>query len=168
MQSRLLRWFLAIAAVICIPQLSTAQSVHRQHANFKIGDNVQVSKARDNLVHYENLAAGDLDHTGRMISCIHVVPRGGVVGFEQQCYSTFDGGRNWVPSLRVAAGTGNGDPTEAYGRGDTVYVVALVLGDTAQLDSSRSRTQLFRSADGGRAFDEAGHLTVLGSKFGDL
>ena len=155
----------AIGCATCLPQPAAGQSVHRQRVNITAGENVHISRTRANLVHYENLAAGDLDHPGRMISCIHVMPRGGLVGFEQQCYSTFDGGKTWDPTLRVAAGTGNGDPTEAYGRGDTLYVVALVLGDTAKLDTTVSRTQLFRSPDGGRRWEEGSGFTFIDREY---
>jgi len=143
---------------------AAAQSVHRQHADIRVGENVHISKARGNLVHYENLAAGDLGHAGRFISCINVYPRGGVVGFEQQCYDTFDG-KTWGPSLRIAAGTGNGDPTVAYGRGDTVYVVSLVLGDTAQPDSTKSRTRSYRSPDGGHTWEQGGDFAFIDREF---
>ena len=41
--------------------------------------------------------------------------------FTQQCYTTFDNGRTWTPSLRVDEANVNGDPTAHYGRGDTLF-----------------------------------------------
>src|SRR5207248_2422144 len=134
---------LALALPVCVARPAEAQSVNRQRVTITAGPNVHVSKARSTQAHYESLATGDPAHPGRMISCIHVYPRGGLAGFEQQCYTTFDGGKAWEATLRVAEGTGNGDPTEAYARGDTVYVVALVLGDTLKPDSSRNKTTVY-------------------------
>ena len=83
---------LALASVTWLAGSIEAQSVIRQRVAITAGDNVRVSKARSAQAHYENLAAGDPTHPRRMISRIHVYPRGGLVGFEQQCYTTFDGG----------------------------------------------------------------------------
>src|SRR5688500_1363509 len=80
---------------------TAAQAIHRQRVSITSGANVHVSKARSDLPHYESLAAGDPSNPGRMISCIHVYPRSGPVGFEQQCYTTFDGGKTWAATLRV-------------------------------------------------------------------
>jgi hypothetical protein len=158
---------LLIPLVLTWPSSRAAsQSVNRQRVAITAGPNVQVSKARSEAAHYENLATGDPAHAGRMISCIHVYPRVAPLNFEQQCYTTFDAGKNWEPTLRVAEGTGNGDPTEAYGRGDTVYVVALILGDTTKLDSTAlNKTQIFRSTDGGRAWEVTSKFAFIDREF---
>src|ERR1051325_11676337 len=159
------RW-LALCLALAPLTPTHGQSVNRQRVGITAGPNVQVSKARGDVAHYENLAAGDPAHPGRMISCIHVYPRTSPVGFEQQCYTTFDGGKTWDPTLRIAEGTGNGDPTEVYGRGDTVYVVALILGDTTKLDSaSTNKTQVYRSVDGGRRWEMVSKFTFIDREF---
>ena len=154
-----------LAAASGLAQSGAAQTVNRQRVSITVGDNVHLSKARSTLAHYENLAAGDLAHAGRMISCIHVMARGPLTNIEQQCYGTFDGGKSWEPTLRVAAGNWNGDPTEAYGRGDTVYVVALVSGDTLKPDTTVSRTRLYRSPDGGRRWEEGADFTFIDREY---
>jgi hypothetical protein len=145
-----------------------AQSVNRARATIAVGANVHVSKARSDVPHYENIAAGDPVHAGRMISCIHVYTRVGPYIFDQQCYTTFDGGKNWEPTLRVAEGYGQGDPVEAYGRGDTVYVVSLIVGDTAMPDSTAIRnrkTNVYRSVDGGRVFELTARFAFIDREF---
>ena len=164
--SRAASWLICLTSAPLAALL--AQSVNRQHATISAGPNVHVSRARSDVPHYENIAAGDPVHAGRMISCIHVYTRVGPYIFDQQCYTTFDGGKSWEPTLRVAEGYGQGDPVEAYGRGDTVYVVALVLGDTTTPDSTAIRnrkTQVYRSVDGGRVFELTAKFAFIDREF---
>jgi len=159
------RSFTLFVLATCLSQPIGAQSIHRQRVVITVGQNVHISQARRDLAHYESLAAGDPVHPGRMISCTHVMARRGLVVGEQQCYGTFDGGKSWAPTLRVASGSWNGDPTEAYGRGDTVYVAALVRGDSAKPDTSVQRTQLYRSPNGGRTWEEGAGFTYIDREY---
>lgn len=152
--------------------LAQAQSVHRAKAPIVAGPDVHVSKPFANLPHYENLAIGDPDHPGRMITCSMVYPPDPGKMAVQYCYVTFDGGKTWEPSLQVTEGMVNGDPTAVYGAGDDVYVVALVIkpldepiepGSDAPRDEAK--TVVFKSSDGGRTWAETGRFQFIDREF---
>jgi hypothetical protein len=90
----------------------------------------------------------------------------------QYCYVTFDAGKTWEPTLKVTEGRVNGDPTALYGRGDDVFVVALVIKD---LDTPRDpdpearrddpRTVVYKSSDGGRTWSESTRFQFIDREF---
>ena len=149
-----------------------AQSVHRAQAAITAGPNVHVSRSFATLIHNENLAIGDPTHPGRMISCSMVYPKDPGKLAMQYCYVTFDGGKTWDPTLKIAEGRVNGDPTAVYGAGDDVYVVALVIKDLDKPkdpdpDAPRdeARTVVYKSADGGKTWAEASRFQFIDREF---
>lgn len=172
------RWTYVCAAmavvIVCgvTNRLVQAQSVHRAKAPIVAGPDVHVSGAFADLPHYENLAIGDPDHPGRMITCSMVYAPDPGTPIWQYCYVTFDGGRTWEPSLKVTEGKVNGDPTAVYGAGDDLYVVALVIKD---LDTPRdpdpeaprdeAKTVVYKSSDGGRTFAELSRFQFIDREF---
>jgi hypothetical protein len=107
-----------------------------------------------------------------MITCSMVYPPDVRKLAFQYCYVTFDGGRTWEPTLKVTEGRVNGDPTALYGRGDDVFVVALVIKD---LDTPRdpdpeaprdeARTVVYKSSDGGRTWGESTRFQFIDREF---
>jgi hypothetical protein len=149
----------------------SAQTVHHEKLKIEVGPTVQVSKALANAAHNENLAAGDPRHPGRLITCSMVTDDDVEKMCSQNCYTSFDSGKTWQPSLQVTQGMVNGDPTEVYGRGDNVYVVALVREKTDQTIDAEDyhdlidHTVLFKSTDGGRTFAEASRFQFIDREF---
>src|SRR5881628_2391 len=87
-----------------------------------VGPNVQVSKPFPRLAHYENLAAGDPAHLGRLLACSTVAHQD-LAAQGYHCYASFDNGETWSTVLELDEGPRNSDPAMTYGRGDTVFVV---------------------------------------------
>ena len=153
-------------------RVTDAQSVHRAQVAIVAGPNVHVSGATAATAHYENLAVGDPNHLGRMISCSMVYPKDSGKLALQHCYVTFDAGKTWDPTLKITEGRVNGDPTAVYGAGDDVYVVALVIKD---LDTPKdpdpdvphdlTRTVVYKSADGGKTWAEASRFQFIDREF---
>lgn len=136
--------------VECLVQPARAQSVHREKVQIIAGPTVQVSKASPDVPHYENLAAGDPAHNGRLIACAMAFPDH-AVWCGTNCYVSFDGGKTWDSTLKVTGDGVNGDPTVAYGSGESVYVVTI-RGATSPKPAN---TIVFKSPDGGRTWGEA-------------
>ena len=156
-------------------QRADAQSVHRGKVRIVTGPTVQVSKAFPDLPNYENLAVGDPEHAGRLITCSMVYPKDIGTLCHQYCYVSFDGGKTWDPSLKVTEGKVNGDPTAVYAHGDTVYVVALVIKDLdkpkdPEPDAPRdeARTVVYKSTDGGRTWAESARFQFIDREFIDI
>jgi hypothetical protein len=152
-----------------------AQSVYREKVRIMRGPTVQVSSAFSQVPQYENLAVGDPEHAGRLITCSMVFPDAIGTLCHQYCYVSFDGGKTWDPSLRVTEGKVNGDPTAVYAHGDTVYVVALVIKD---LDAPKdpepgspedeAKTVVYKSTDGGRTWAESGRFQFIDREYIDI
>jgi hypothetical protein len=152
-----------------------AQSVHREKVRIVTGPTVQVSRAFPDLPNYENLAVGDPEHPGRLMTCSMVYPEGIGTLCQQYCYVSFDGGKTWDPSLKVTEGKVNGDPTAVYAHGDTVYVVALVIKDLEKpkdpepsAPRDEAKTVVYKSTDGGRTFAESARFQFIDREFIDI
>ncbi len=170
------RFFLLIAAAIMLVSLvAEAQSIHRAKEQIVVGPTVQVSKAFGSLAHGENLAAGDPQHPGRLISCSMVFPNDAYKAFviNQYCYVSFNSGKSWEPSLKLTEGWGDQDPVATYGRGDDVYVVTLVARDADKPKDPDpdapprhdSNTVVFKSTDGGHTWGESGRFETIDREF---
>lgn len=166
------RTMTAAIATSLATQFASAQSVHRDQVEIIAGPDVQVSQAFPDLPHYENLAIGHPDISGRLTTCSMAFPKDAGKLSLQHCYVTFDGGQTWTPSLEVVEGRVNGDPTIVYGTGDDVYVVALVISDLDEPrdedpDSPRddARTVVYKSTDGGRTFSEVSRFQFIDREF---
>jgi hypothetical protein len=156
-------------------QSAAAQSVYRTKVPITVGPTVQVSQAFPNLAHGENLAAGDLEHAGRLITCSMVFPDDGYRAFViyQNCYASFDSGKTWEPVLKLTEGWGDQDPVATYGRGDDVYVVTLVSREPDKPkdpdpDAPRAHdddTVVYKSTDGGHTWREASRLDPIDREF---
>ena len=163
------------ALVGFVVQPAAAQSVHRTKVQIVAGTTVQVSKAFPSLTHGENLAAGDLEHTGRLITCSMVFPDDGYRAFViyQNCYASFDSGKTWEAVLKLTEGWGDQDPVATYGRGDDVYVVTLVSREPDKPkdpdpDAPRAHdddTVVYKSTDGGHTWREASRLDPIDREF---
>jgi hypothetical protein len=161
-------------AALTLP--AAAQTIRRQKAPVTVGPVVHVTKAYGNLAHYESLAAGDPDRPGRMMTCSTVFPNNVLKSsIYQYCYASFDGGKTWETTLKLEEGSMNGDPAIAYGRGDTVYVVALWMksgpekpdterNEDMYADSMR-RTVVYRSIDGGRTFPTRSEFELIDREY---
>jgi hypothetical protein len=149
----------------CTAQPAGAQSVHRAKVEIVAGPTVQVSKVVSNMAHYENLAAGDPVHAGRILACSMVDPKEAGKSTNQNCYVSFDSGKNWDSTLKITEGSIDDDPTAVYGLGDDVYVVSLVSRkpDTpVDPDPDAPRHDgddvVFKSTDGGRTWNETSRI----------
>ncbi|HKZ77833.1 MAG TPA: sialidase family protein [Pyrinomonadaceae bacterium] len=163
---------LIAALVVSAAWRGNAQNIHRVKAQIVIGPSVQVSKAFAYLPHYENLAAGDPNHIGGLITCSMVIPKEAVKLFFQHCYVSFDGGKNWDPTLKVDEGWSNGDPTVVYGRGDNVYFVSLATKfldkpKDADPDAPRyeRKTVVYKSTDRGRTWKELSRFQFIDREY---
>jgi BNR/Asp-box repeat len=162
---------ITITLFALVAQPVIAQSVNRQKVQIVAGSTVQVSKAFANLPHYENLAAGDPKHLGRLITCSMTYPRElGKLNYHQ-CYVSFDGGKTWDPTLKVSEGYVNSDPAVIYGYGDDVYEVALVVSTVSDesgepnAPTDDSKTVVFKSSDGGRTWSETARFKLIDREY---
>jgi hypothetical protein len=130
-------------------------ALDREPRLISVGPNVQISKPFPRLAHYENLAAGDPRHAGRLIACATVAHQE-LASQGYHCYVSFDAGRSWSTALEFDKGPRNSDPAVAYGRGDTVFVVNEYTPGT-----SGNRMEIYRSADGGKTWAMAGTFTWI-------
>jgi hypothetical protein len=119
-------------------------------AQIRVGTNVLVSKAGADREEFEMLAAVDSAHPGRMLACTMTLSmksnsKSTIV------YATFDGGKTWKPTLEDTRTRFVGDPTCAYGRGDTAYAVTLPI---FRKPNSSTEMAVYRSVNGGRTWEE--------------
>src|SRR6266571_4576570 len=154
---------LAALAAPAVGAQSAARANQSSSSAIVVGPNVQVSKSFSKLAHYENLAAGDPDHTGRLLACATVAHED-MASQGYHCYVSFDGGQAWSSVLEFDEGPRNSDPAMTYGRGDPVLVVdetdGRYAGRTYISGVSKgyygaggpASVVLFRSADGGQTF----------------
>ena len=124
-------------------------------AVISVGPEVQVSKAFAQLAHFENLAAGDPDHVGRLVAC-STVAHTDLAGQGHHCYVSFDSGKTWTTALEFDEGPRNSDPAAKYGRGDTVFVVNEYIpnpgGRAPAPGGDQNRIDIYRSVDGGKTW----------------
>jgi hypothetical protein len=137
-------------------QVVSGQSVRRAEVQIVVGPNVQVSKAFKDSAHYENFAAGDPDHPGRLISCSMVFPipnkdRMGNVDITI-CYVSFDDGKSWEATLIEPKPSM--DPAMVYGRNDDLYVANCKLPTTPDYSA------IYKSTDGGHKWSEMSRLPI--------
>ena len=138
--------------IVCISSMSAQGARGAQPSPWAVvGPNVQISKQFANLPHYENLAAGDPVHPGRLLACSGVVYQDRATS-GPRCYGSFDNGATWTSTLEADLGRAVGDPTMAYGRGDTVYFTNIVR-PKENLDANIG---VYRSVDGGRTWKKMG------------
>jgi hypothetical protein len=140
-----------------------AQQGKRAEPPITVGKNVQISSAFANRPHYELIAAADPAHPERMVSCAMVYYTDRTLT-AQHCYSTFDGGLTWKPTMVLDSGTVAGDPTAAYGFGDTAYIVTLFT----PLDIPRRydyRTHVYRSLDGGHTWSKSSDYRFIDREY---
>src|ERR1051325_996052 len=131
-----------------------------------VGPNVQISHGFPRLAHYEPLAAGDPDHSGRMLACSEVEHMDHAAR-SQHCYASFDNGKTWSAVLELDEGPLTGDPTVTYGRGDTAYVIALSVPTqlTPRDSTLKSLTVVYRSADGGRTWSKTASFPFIDREY---
>src|SRR5207237_7785716 len=68
------------------------------------------------------------------------------------CYVSFDNGATWSMTLEADVGRAVGDPTMAYGRGDTLYFTNIVRPK----ETLAANIGVYRSIDGGRTWKNMG------------
>jgi hypothetical protein len=166
----------AIAMLLFSMCPGASQTIPRAKVQIVAGPTILVSRAEAALPHYENLAAGDPMHTGRLITCSHIASTEARKLFDQRCYASFDDGLTWQPTLTVSEGAVNGDPTVAYGLGNDVYVVALVLRNPEGIEPPDpdapprhdTNTVVFKSTDGGHTWHEASRFAFIDREFVDV
>lgn len=124
-----------------------ASALMAQDNDIRVGRNVQVSQARASLAHGEPFVATDPADSSRLIAAS--------MAFEQDAnsvltivYSSFDGGRTWVPTLDTSQFSQTDDPGIAYSpSGEPIVVMGASVGNNGQ-----SRTLIYRSPDHGRTW----------------
>jgi hypothetical protein len=147
---------------------SGAQDAVRERVDIVAGSTVHVSEAVPDIAHYEPEAAGDPVHPGRLINCT-TLWRPEYNGFiKQNCYSSFDDGKTWTPSLQLSD-FGDQDPAVTYGLNDDVYVASLIFKKPRDADiqppdpnappNHNDAAVVYKSTDGGHTFK-------LASEFG--
>jgi hypothetical protein len=167
------RLLMPATLVAALAATAAAQSVHREKIKIEPGPTIHVSKAQADLFHGENLAAGDLMHPGRLITCDMDFPPTNLDKYmDQNCYVSFDSGKTWENTLRITKGSGNGDPVESYGLGDDVYVVALELrtehkvkDDDPDAPRNDANTVIYKSTDGGHTWQESSRFEFIDREF---
>ena len=164
-------WLTALIVGSVAPR-AKSQSTYTAKAQIVVGPNVQVSKAIPNIPHYENLAAGDQKHPGRLITCAMVFTNETDKSVLQYCYVSSDNGKTWKPTLRVNDGRSNVDPTVAFGLGNEVYVASLVSGLDRARDNGGPNSEraiiLYKSANGGHTWSETSRLLYSDRPFLDV
>ena len=145
-----------LIAVLLASTSLPAQNPAASRSIISVGPNVQISKAFPNLAHYENLAAGDPDHVGRLVACATVAHQD-LGGQDDHCYVSFDNGKTWKTVLEFDEGPRNSDPTMTYGRGDTVFIVNEYIpspgfGAMTAPGMEQNRIDVYRSPDGGKTW----------------
>src|SRR5262245_44008175 len=162
----------AFAILTILPStllLAQGATPQRQSASprssISVGPNVQISKAFPKLAHYENLAAGDPDHVGRLIACATVAHQD-LAGQGDHCYVSFDNGKTWTTVLEFDEGPRNSDPTMTYGRGDTVFVVNEYIpspgvGSMKVPGTEQHRIDVYRSPDGGKTWKRSASFPFI-------
>lgn len=163
---------LVVVAVTALSQPVRAQSIHRAAAEIEVGPTVHVTHSYPGRAHNENLAAGDPRNPGRLITCSMVSSNEIGKVCDQNCYVSFDGGATWAPSLEVTEGLVNGDPTAAYGLGDDLYVVALVIKELDKpkdpdpdAPKDEAKTVVYKSGDGGHTWEESSRFEFIDREF---
>jgi hypothetical protein len=150
------------------------QSVHRAKVKIDVGPTVQVSKDFAKVPHFENLAAADPEHPGRLLACSMVATspaQGDVWATIQNCYLSVDGGKSWQATLKADQGSINDDPTAVFGHGDTVYAATLNARipdhpkDDDHPDALDTDTVVFKSTDGGRTWNESSRFPVIDREY---
>src|SRR5436305_5882486 len=135
------------ALLILVLVAAPAVEAQGPGSTISVGPNVQVSKPFSKLAHYENLAAGDPAHLGRLLVCSTVAHQD-LASQGYHCYASFDDGKSWATALDFDKGPRNSDPAATYGRGDTVIVVNEYTPGTDQ-----NRMEIYRSPDGGKRWE---------------
>ena len=142
---------LAILAVLAVPVVQAQRTPVPNQAGaggiISAGPTMQVSKPYPRLAHYENLAAGDPDHVGRLLACSTVAHQD-LASQGNHCYASFDNGRNWSTVLEFDVGPRNSDPAMTYGRGDTVFYINEHIPG-----GGGNRMEVYRSPDGGKKWE---------------
>ena len=149
-----------------IPLLFAAPAAHAQASGnpISVGPNVQISSAFGERPHGEVIAAADPDNTARMVACAMVNHEDRNLT-AQHCYSSFDGGRSWDPTLILDEAALSGDPTAYYSRGDTAFVVALIRSLAIPRSAGEFRTHIFRSLNGGRTWTETADYIFIDREY---
>ncbi len=115
-----------------------------------VGPNVRVSAGNPGRLHHEITMAASPTDPGKLLACSMIFDAKDA-SRHVVAYSSFDGGKSWVPALEVKRTDFVGDPTCAFGPDGAAYLSALAL----HYESSADHEMLvFRSADGGRAWSD--------------
>jgi hypothetical protein len=153
---------LVILVALAAPAVQ-AQSAGRPNQDLasgrliSVGPNVQVSKPFPMLGHYENVAAGDPSHPGRLLVCSTVAHQD-LASQGNHCYVSFDNGKTWTTVLELDLGRRNSDPYVTYGRGDTAFVVSEYMPGPTR---AHGRDDIYRSVDGGKRWERAASLPLF-------
>ena len=128
-----------------------------QETGITVGPNVQVSKARGDVVHNEVLLAADPSNPSRLLGC--------TMGFWPErnklltlAYVSFDGGKNWRFAVANDAGLLSADPSCTFGPNGNAYFTAI---ERSRDDERNDRLLVYRSKDGGETWSTP--ITLFGS-----
>jgi hypothetical protein len=152
------------AALVALPSILVAQEGARVAAPITVGANVQVSASFARRPHNEVTAAADPVHPGRMMACAMAYYEDRHLT-AQHCYTSMDGASHWQPTLVIDSATVAGDPTIAYGFGDTVYAASLVNPLTIPRFTGEYRTHFYRSLDGGRTWSQSSDYRFIDREY---
>lgn len=118
-----------------------------------VGENVHVSKANSELIHFQTVADVDPDDPRHLIACANLLVREPETGFRVVVYVSFDAGQHWTETLRKE---GEGlHPSCAFGHDGAAYVTTLGREECLPSTCTYSTLVIFRSADGGRRWSRS-------------
>jgi hypothetical protein len=149
------------SALIFPVSLLLLTSATGAHAQITVGTEVNVSRSRSSIPHAEMLAAADPANAKRLLACTMAFDPGKQAR-STSVYSSFDGGKSWVETLRDTSSRFVGDPTCVYGFGDTAYASTLVIYRGIDNESWMS---VFRSTDGGRKWKESSRMPFIDRQY---
>lgn len=152
---------LVLAAPVVV--LSDSGAVAQGVEAIGVGRNVHVSASFDEIPHAEVIAAADLLDPSRLLAC-SMTSDGARSLFGQHCYASFDAGTSWEPTLVLDEPGITGDPTAAWSRGDTAFVVALHHPEAIP-PVDEYRTHVYRSTDGGRTWTRVSDFLFIDREY---
>jgi hypothetical protein len=129
---------LCILAILVIPSVKAQQII--------VGENVLVSSEQEKM-HGETLIAADPKDPNRLLGCA-VMWLDGASRRTTMVYASFDGGKNWKPTLDTKGFFDSSDPAITFGLNGLAYYSAIAKTDR----DSYEVLLIYRSTNGGKTW----------------